>query len=88
MAPEISLQLIAILPRLRRFALSLAGRFDVADDLVQISCEKALANAAGWREGTFFETWMFRILRNSWTDQTRRRKTEGTLKMSTRCYSG
>ena len=77
MAQDISLQLIAILPRLRRFALSLAGRHDLADDLVQISCEKALASAASWRDGTLFDAWMFRILRNTWIDQTRRRKTEG-----------
>ncbi len=77
MAQDISLQLIAILPRLRRFALSLAGRHDLADDLVQISCEKALANAGSWQDGTLFDAWMFRILRNTWIDQTRRRKTEG-----------
>jgi RNA polymerase sigma-70 factor (ECF subfamily) len=78
MAKDISARMIGMLPRLRRFALSLAGRQDVADDLVQISCEKALANAASWREGTLFDAWMFRILRNTWIDQTRRRKTEGT----------
>ncbi len=77
MAQNISHHLIAILPRLRRFALSLARRPDLADDLVQISCEKALANAASWTEGTRFDAWLFRILRNSWIDQTRRRKTEG-----------
>lgn len=77
MAQDISHQLITILPRLRRFALSLAGRPDVADDLVQISCEKALVNAARWIDGTRFDAWMFRILRNTWIDQTRRRKTEG-----------
>jgi RNA polymerase sigma-70 factor, ECF subfamily len=76
-AQDIGHHLIAILPRLRRFALSLARKPDLADDLVQISCEKALANAASWTEGTRFDAWMFRILRNTWIDQTRRRKTEG-----------
>jgi RNA polymerase sigma-70 factor (ECF subfamily) len=77
MAKDISAPLIAVLPRLRRFALSLAGRRDVADDLVQISCEKALANAERWQDGTHFDSWMFRILRNTWIDHARRRKTEG-----------
>jgi RNA polymerase sigma-70 factor (ECF subfamily) len=77
MAKDISARLISALPRLRRFALSLAGRRDVADYLVQISCEKALANAGSWQEGTQFDAWIFRILRNTWIDQTRRRKTEG-----------
>lgn len=70
-------QLIAFLPNLRRFAMSLCGARDVADDLVQAACERALANADRFEPGTRFDAWMFRILRNLWIDQVRRRKTAG-----------
>lgn len=70
-------QLVAFLPNLRRFAISLCGARDVADDLVQAACERALANAARFESGTRFDAWMFRILRNLWIDQIRRRKTAG-----------
>jgi RNA polymerase sigma-70 factor (ECF subfamily) len=69
--------LVAMLPRLRRFAMALCRRADAADDLVQIACEKALASAGSWQPGTRFDAWMFRILRNAWIDQLRRRKTAG-----------
>jgi RNA polymerase sigma-70 factor, ECF subfamily len=70
-------QLVAFLPNLRRFAISLCGARDVADDLVQAACERALANAERFEPGTRFDAWMFRILRNLWIDTMRRRKTAG-----------
>ncbi|TKT74810.1 RNA polymerase sigma factor [Aquamicrobium sp. LC103] len=70
-------QLVAFLPNLRRFAISLCGSRDVADDLVQAACERALANAERFEQGTRFDAWMFRILRNLWIDTIRRQKTAG-----------
>ncbi len=70
-------QLIAFLPNMRRFAISLCGSRDVADDLVQMACERALANTERFEPGTRFDAWMFRILRNLWIDQVRRQKTAG-----------
>lgn len=70
-------QLIALLPRLRRFALALCRSGDKADDLVQQACERALASADRFQPGTRFDAWMFRILRNLWIDDIRRRKTAG-----------
>jgi len=70
-------QLVAFLPNLRRFAISLCRSRDLADDLVQMACERALANAASFHEGTRFDAWMFRILRNLWIDDARRKKTAG-----------
>ncbi len=74
---DIGDQLIALLPNMRRFALSLARRPDVADDLVQQACERALAHAAGFEPGTRFDAWIFRIIRNLWIDRIRRDKTAG-----------
>src|SRR6478735_6420369 len=70
-------RLVAFLPNLRRFAISLCRSRDVADDLVQAACEKALAGSDRFEEGTRFDAWMFRILRNLWIDQLRRQKTAG-----------
>ncbi len=68
---------MACLPKLRRFALSLCRRGDVADDLVQITVERALAARARHDPATRLEPWLFRILRNAWIDQTRRAATRG-----------
>jgi RNA polymerase sigma-70 factor (ECF subfamily) len=70
-------QLVALLPNLRRFAISLCRTRDGADDLVQAACERALANAGRFEPGTSFPAWMFRILRNLWIDQIRKRNTAG-----------
>ena len=74
---EFGRELIALLPNLRRFALSLCRSADIADDLVQLTCQKALANQAAFQPGTRMDAWLFRILRNSWIDMARRRKSEG-----------
>ena len=67
-------QLMAVLPRLRRFARGLTGAAVEADDLVQAACERALARRHQFQEGTRFDSWMFRIVQTIWIDQTRSRK--------------
>jgi len=71
--------LVALLPRLRRFARALAGNPAIADDLVQDACERALRGQAGFAPGTRFDAWMFRILRNLWLDSHRRRAARGGI---------
>jgi RNA polymerase sigma-70 factor, ECF subfamily len=78
MRDEFEPDLIAALPKLRRFALSLCRRGDVADDLVQTTVEKALAGRASWDPATRLDPWLFRILRNAWIDLSRRSLTRGT----------
>lgn len=68
-------QLRELLPRLRRFARSLAGNPADADDLVQASVERALVRAGQWRaERGGLDAWMFGIVRNAWTDELRARR--------------
>lgn len=69
--------LVALVPNLRRFALSLCRSRDVADDLVQATCERALAGRAGFTPGTRMDAWLFRILRNLWIDRHRKTTAEG-----------
>jgi RNA polymerase sigma-70 factor, ECF subfamily len=76
MATDVRQQMIALLPRLRRFATALAGSRDAADDLVQGACERALRAIDTWEPGSRLDSWMFRIVRNLWIDQLRRRKAE------------
>lgn len=71
--------LIAFLPTMRRFALSLTRSPPEADDLVQAACERALLSAASFEPGTRFDAWMFRILRNLWIDRIRRVRTQGAV---------
>lgn len=64
--------LVALLPRLRRFALSLTRNVTEADDLVQDACIKAIQNAASWDASQGLDRWVFRILRNHWISETRK----------------
>lgn len=64
-------QLVALLPRLRRFARGLAGTADQADDLVQAACERALSRIEQWTPGTRLDSWMFRIIQTIWLDDRR-----------------
>lgn len=76
MPSEIGAALVELLPRLRRYALSLCRAAELADDLVQSACERALATASMPGDAPF-DAWMFRILRNQWFDRLRRQRTEG-----------
>jgi len=70
--------LIAFLPTMRRFALSLTRSVDAADDLVQAACERALSRADSFTPGTRFDAWMFRIIRNLWIDTVRSAQSRAT----------
>jgi RNA polymerase sigma-70 factor, ECF subfamily len=78
MADEIRLRLVELLPRLRRFALSLTGDRDRADDLVQEACVRALASASQWQAGTRLDSWVYKITQNLWFDRLRSAKVRGT----------
>ncbi|MDP3660533.1 RNA polymerase sigma factor [Phenylobacterium sp.] len=66
-------EIIALLPRLRRLARALAANVSDADDLVQLTVERALERAGQWRPGSRLDSWMFRIMKNAWIDETRGR---------------
>ena len=61
------------LPRLRRFAHALAKDTADADDLTQMTAERALASRAQWQPGTRLDSWLYRIMRNLWIDTVRSR---------------
>ncbi len=66
-------EIVALLPRLRRFARTVARDPHDADDLVQIAVERALTHGDQWRPGSPLAHWIFGIMRNAWIDETRAR---------------
>ncbi|GLV29997.1 DNA-directed RNA polymerase sigma-70 factor [Sphingobium sp. TomTYG75] len=66
--------LLAILPRLRRFAVSLSRDRADADDLCQAALERGLRARQQWQPGTRLDSWMYRIMRNLWIDEGRSRQ--------------
>jgi len=64
---------LALLPRLRRFAVGLTRDLADADDLCQTTIERALRGRDRWKAGSRLDSWMYRIMRNIWTDEGRAR---------------
>lgn len=76
MCPEIRDALLAALPSLRAFAISLTGDVEQADDLVQNTIVRALTHLHRFEPGTNLQAWMFTILRNQFHTDFRKRKRE------------
>lgn len=72
-------ELVSLLPRLRRYAMTLTRSASEADDLAQASCERALKAQAQFQEGTRLDAWLFSITRNLWIDALRKRQREGRV---------
>lgn len=72
MTQEIRTELVAMLPRLRRFACALTGSVTEGDDIVQAACEKALARIGQYSPGTRLDSWMYRIVQTTFLDTRRR----------------
>lgn len=64
-------ELVALLPRLRRFARAICRSDADAQDLVQATVERALARRGGYRPGTRLDSWAFTIMRRIHIDQGR-----------------
>ncbi len=74
---DLRTELVAILPRLRRFCMAIARGQDAGDDLCQATIERALSRADQFEQGTRLDSWMFRIAKNIMIDAARRTKTRG-----------
>jgi RNA polymerase sigma-70 factor (ECF subfamily) len=59
--------------------VGLARNVADADDLCQMTIERALRSRGQWQPGTRIDSWTYRIMRNIWIDEgratTRRRQT-------------
>jgi RNA polymerase sigma-70 factor, ECF subfamily len=65
--------IVAAIPSLRAFAVSLSGNLDRADDLVQDTLMRALANIRAFQPGTNLKAWLFTILHNQFRSEYRKR---------------
>src|SRR6476659_1287046 len=74
--PAIRDQVLATVPSLRAFAISLCGNIDRADDLVQETLLRALAHIDSFQPGTNMPAWLFTILRNLFRSEYRKRRRE------------
>ncbi len=67
---------LGAVPSLRAFAISLCGNVDRADDLVQETLLRAIANIDSFQPGTNMSAWLFTILRNHFRSEYRKRRRE------------
>lgn len=67
-------EMIGLLPRLRRFAMSLTRSGPDADDLLQDACSAALHKWHQYDPAQPLDRWLFRIVRNLWVSEIRKRK--------------
>lgn len=68
-------EMVAVLPRLRRFAYSLTGGWADADDLVQATCMRAIERLDQWEVGSRLDSWMYRIAQNLHFNSVRKDRT-------------
>ena len=69
-------EILADIPHLRAFAISLCGNVDSADDLVQDTILRALTHIDSFEPNTNLRGWLFRILRNAFYSEYRKRRHE------------
>jgi RNA polymerase sigma factor (sigma-70 family) len=72
LAPDTHSQLIACIPRLRRYARALLGNRTEADDLVQDTMERGWSRLSSWRPGSDMRAWLFSIMHNLHVDRIRK----------------
>jgi RNA polymerase sigma-70 factor (ECF subfamily) len=74
--PSLQAEILATIPHLRAFALSLARNTDRADDLVQETLLRAYTNIRRFEPGSNLNAWLITILRNQFYSERRRGRRE------------
>lgn len=74
--PAVRDALVAAIPNLRAFAISLVGNPHVANDLVQETLLKAWTHRDKFMAGTNLKAWLFTILRNTYFSDFRKMRRE------------
>jgi RNA polymerase sigma-70 factor, ECF subfamily len=74
--PPVRDAMLAAVPRLRAFAISLCGKVDRADDLVQETLLRAIGSINSFQPGTNMCAWLFTILRNLFRSEYRKQRRE------------
>src|SRR6202049_3418335 len=81
--PPVSDAIVHAVPSLRAFAITLCGKVDRADDLVQETLLRAIGSINSFQPGTNMCAWLFTILRNLFRSEYRTQRevqdTDGSL---------
>lgn len=75
---DIRRDLVALLPRLRRFAQTLTGEANTADLLVQDVCARVILKSHHWKGEGRLESWVFNQIRTGWSEEARKRGRQET----------
>ena len=70
-AQTVRMDIERMLPRLWRFCMILARDRDVAEELAQATCLRALQRESQFQPGTRLDSWLFRIAQTIWFNQRR-----------------
>lgn len=73
---DVTNEILGRIPSLRKFAVSLCGRTERAEDLVQETLLRALANIRSFQPGSNMNAWLTTILRNFFYAEYRKRRRE------------
>ncbi|ORM65489.1 RNA polymerase subunit sigma-24 [Pantoea rodasii] len=68
---EVRQHLAAHLARMWRYAMVLSRNRDVAEELVQSTCVRALERSAQYAPGTRIDRWLFSVLHSVWINELR-----------------
>src|SRR3954454_11174235 len=71
---EVAAGLASYLPQLWRYGLIVSGNRDIAEDLVQATCVRALERSHQFSPGSRLDRWLFSILRSIWLNEVRSRR--------------
>ena len=74
--PALQSAMLAAVPDMRAFALSLCHQRDRVDDLVQEALSRALTNIQSFKAGTNMTAWLVTILRNNFLNEYRKGRHE------------
>src|SRR5262249_18138320 len=75
-APHRRAYILGSVPSVRGFAISVSGNGERADDLVQETLLRAIANIDSFQPGSNLPAWLFTILRNLFRSDYRKRRRE------------
>lgn len=71
--PDIGREIVGLLPRLRRLAWAIVRDGQESEDLLHRTIERALTSHATRDPEARLDMWMFRIMKNLWVDEIRKR---------------
>ncbi len=81
-------ELLAFLPRLRRFTRGLTGSVEAGDDLLQAACERAIRFHGRFEAGTRLDHWMYRLARNLYLNERRAESRRPVVSLETAPIDG